>query len=493
MSKTGSYGDLSHFETCGIISGNFKKNQKLGHFLGHFYYICISLIIKAMTIEYYLKPATKSQLSEGKCPIFARIRVRTKENTFDIRLSTGLFTSHYKDASEWRETMSNTKKRNRYASTEEGHTIIPILDEISEKIDSAVKSEPDITSDIIRECIESVVFKEAREKEAEMRAEQERQSRMNLNKYFAQHIERKRGILKQRTIINLEQAFLQLRRYQKETGKVLDFEDMTNDFHDNYIKFLSDMGQNTVATHIKNLKAVLNSARKDGFNNTTYYMDWRPGFVDIDAIYLTDKELDAIADVDLSKLSPGHSIARDIFFVGIYTSQRVSDYNSEKINNIQEVRDSNGNPILDKNGMPMKFITLRQKKTGKEVIIPVSSRLDAILSKYGYSMPHLSEQKINMYIKEIARMAGIDEEIKVVKHTGKGDVEETYRKWELIGTHTARRTGATLMYLAARNGGMREDDIREITGHSNTRMLEKYIRANTMEKAAKLGSNPFFD
>ena len=87
-----------------------------------------------MTIEYYLKSATKTQLSEGKCPIFARIRVRTRENTFDIRLSTGLFTYLFKDASEWRETMSNTKRRNRYASTEEGHAIIPILDEISEKI-----------------------------------------------------------------------------------------------------------------------------------------------------------------------------------------------------------------------------------------------------------------------------------------------------------------------------------------------------------------------
>ena len=40
---------------------------------------------------------------------------------------------------------------------------------------------------------------------------------------------------------------------------------------------------------------------------------------------------------------------------------------------------------------------------------------------------------------------------------------------------------------------MREDDIREITGHSNTRMLEKYIRANTMERAAKLSDNKFFD
>ncbi len=461
--------------------------------MGHFLYICIVLIIKDMTIDYYLKNTTKSRHTEGKCPIFARIRVRTRENTFDIRLATGLYTAHYSDISKWKEMMSNTRSRSRYASTEEGHTIIPLLDEITEVIDNTIKSEPNITSDVIRECIESVVFKEAREKEAKMRAEQERQSRMNLNKYFAQHIERKRGILKQRTIINLEQAFLQLRRYQEETGRELDFEDMTNQFHDNYIKFLSDMGQNTVATHIKNLKAVLNSARKDGFNNTTYYMDWRPGFADIDAIYLTDKELDAIADVDLSKLSPGHSIARDIFFVGIYTSQRVSDYNSDKINNVQEVKDGNGNTILDKSGKPIRFISLKQKKTGKEVIIPVSSRLDAILSKYGYNMPHLSEQKINMYIKEIARMAGIDEEIKVVKHTGKGDVEETYRKWELIGTHTARRTGATLMYLAARNGGMREDDIREITGHSNTRMLEKYIRANTMERAAKLSDNKFFD
>ncbi len=461
--------------------------------MGHFYYICITLIINTMTIEYYLKSATKTQLSEGKCPIFARIRVRTRENNFDIRLSTGLFTSLYKDASEWRETMSNTKRRNRYASTEEGHTIIPILDEISEKIDNTVKSEPVITSDIIRECIESVVFKEARKKEEEMRAEQERQSRMNLNRYFAQYIERKKDIQRKNTIKAMVQTYSKIKAYQEYIHRELDFDDMTDDFYEHFIKFLSDMSQNSIAVHIKNLKTILNSARKDGYNSTTNYMDWKYRFVSADAIYLTEKEYNAMMSVDLSKLPKGYDIARDIFSVGIFTSQRVSDYNSERICCITEATDEDGRPLLNNNGTPVKYISLIQQKTGKEVIIPVSSRLDAILSKYGYKMPHLAEQNINQYIKEIARMAGIDKEVKIVKRTGNGKTFVTFRKWELISTHTARRTGVTWMYLATKDGGMRMDDIKAMTGHTHDGQTNDYVKANPSEIAAKLGSNPFFD
>ena len=90
-------------------------------------------------------------------------------------------------------------------------------------------------------------------------------------------------------------------------------------------------------------------------------------------------------------------------------------------------------------------------------------------------------------------MAGIDKEVKIVKRTGNGKTFVTFRKWELISTHTARRTGVTWMYLATKDGGMRMDDIKAMIGHTHDGQTNDYVRANPSEIAAKLGSNPFFD
>lgn len=57
-------------------------------------------------------------------------------------------------------------------------------------------------------------------------------------------------------------------------------------------------------------------------------------------------------------------------------------------------------------------------------------------------------------------------------------------------THTARRTGATLMYLA----GMDIYDIMKITGHTSPAVLKKYIRADELEVVDKIkGKYNYFD
>jgi integrase len=56
------------------------------------------------------------------------------------------------------------------------------------------------------------------------------------------------------------------------------------------------------------------------------------------------------------------------------------------------------------------------------------------------------------------------------------------RKCDLVHTHTARRTGATLMYLS----GMDIYDIMKITGHSTPQTLKKYIKADKLEVMEKI-------
>jgi integrase len=64
----------------------------------------------------------------------------------------------------------------------------------------------------------------------------------------------------------------------------------------------------------------------------------------------------------------------------------------------------------------------------------------------------------------------------------------TKPKYALIHTHTARRTAATLMYLA----GMDVFNICSVTGHSSIAMLKKYIKADEIERARTISSDAAF-
>ena len=128
------------------------------------------------------------------------------------------------------------------------------------------------------------------------------------------------------------------------------------------------------------------------------------------------------------------------------------------------------------------YISLIQKKTGAQVSIPVSSELKGILEKYDYCLPHLEDQVINRYLKDICKEAGLTESVEILETKGGTPVRNRYPKWDLVHTHTARRTGATLMYLS----GMDLYDIMKITGHTTPVMLKKYIKADKLDIIEKI-------
>lgn len=237
----------------------------------------------------------------------------------------------------------------------------------------------------------------------------------------------------------------------------------------------------TIGRFIKQLKAMLRAAEVRGYPVNPAYRstEFKAQTLDIDAIYLTMKELEAIEKLDLSTYHPdsGHEnqieLARDIFMIGVWTAQRVSDYNNIGPQNIKS---------FDNNGKEQMMVSIHQQKTGRFVEIPCNSKLRAILEKYPEGIPHISEQWLNKYIKILGKLAGLDEMIEINESRGGEIVKLCYPKYKLICTHTARRTGATLMYLA----GIPIYDIMKVTGHKSVTTLEKYIRADKLEVAQKL-------
>lgn len=121
------------------------------------------------------------------------------------------------------------------------------------------------------------------------------------------------------------------------------------------------------------------------------------------------------------------------------------------------------------------------------MIIPAKSELTSILEKY-FELPRISEQKLNEYIKEIAKRAGLTDLIEIASSKGGERTTTMVPKYRLVHSHTARRTGATWMYLA----DMDKYDIMKITGHSSTQMLDKYIKASELEVIKKVSKADYF-
>ena len=261
-------------------------------------------------------------------------------------------------------------------------------------------------------------------------------------------------------------SFGYLQEYAKETGKEPDFKDIDLEFYDNYKLFLEKKGLalNTIGKKITVLKIFLNEATARGINTNLKYQSSRFRAVteEADNIYLSVDELEKIKSLDLSD-KPKLDKVRDLFLIGCWTGLRFSDWN--------KVNPQNG------------FITLKQQKTGQPVVIPVHPNVKAILEKYSGNLPKpISNQKFNEYLKQVARLADFKEAI-TRQITRGGKTETTIKhKWQLVTTHTARRSFATNMYKT----GIPSITIMAVTGHRTETAFLKYIKVTPQEHAEKM-------
>lgn len=265
------------------------------------------------------------------------------------------------------------------------------------------------------------------------------------------------------------------KRFQSFKNKQYDFNDITIDFYNQFTGYLTTLNYspNTIGRHIKHLKAIMHQAREEGHHKNTEIDNkaFRILTKKVDNIYLSEEELQKMYKLDLSH-KPNYNLARDVFLVGCYTAQRYSDYSR-----------------INKNSIKGNFIELIQKKTQEKVIIPIRPQLREILEKYDYTLPKSYEQKVNKYIKEVGKLAGIDEIIETENTRGGLIVKANTPKHDLIKTHTARRSGATNMYLA----GIPSIDIMKITGHKTESEFLKYIKVSKAETAQSLAMHPYFN
>ena len=94
------------------------------------------------------------------------------------------------------------------------------------------------------------------------------------------------------------------------------------------------------------------------------------------------------------------------------------------------------------------MIVLTQKKTKKEVAIPIHDKIKPILEKRNWKFPdYISAPKSSiLHIKDVVKEAGIKDLVSGGKMNKKDKKEKTLvfsKKWELVTSHICRRSFAT--------------------------------------------------
>ena len=282
------------------------------------------------------------------------------------------------------------------------------------------------------------------------------------------------------TVRSYKQTVNRLKDFNQKVKYNLDFENIDLKFYYSFVQHLenNNYSVNTIGKHIKNLITILNRATEDGLNSSLKYRhrEFKSISEDTVSIYLTEAEIDALYTLNLSK-TKDWQLARDIFLIGYYTGQRVSDYNGITKGQI-------------KNFNSKRVFEFKQQKTGKFIYVPIHSRVEAIMKdRYnGLPPPKLNDPDINEYIKEVGRKAKINELITVQRTRGGRKITELIPKYSLIVSHTARRSFCTNAYLSK----MPTIDIMSISGHSTEREFYKYIKVTPQERAVKIADSAFF-
>lgn len=450
-----------------------------------------------MAVSFHLR-TTKEK---GAAPLFVRLQSRKQNINHKMATPLQVDIKAWNNSKKGPVQLSNFRKANPQ--------LVQKMDEIQTALESTLDRPEGLSQDEFKQIVNDIVYREAREaqkrsKDEKARVEAEK-NKMTLNKYIAIYTDQIKTGARQTesgrnfalsTVKTIRLALDQFTKFQKDVKRTYDFNDINMDFYYAYTAWLKKKkySVNTVGKCVKELKTVMACAESEGHHTNHMWRDkkFKGTRIEVDSIYLTREDLDKIMAVDLSKYPAGYEQARDIFMIGVWTAQRVSDYNNIKKedfstltkNVMREEEDPNepGNKIAWIEKQEITYVNIRQQKTGAKVSIPCNSQLKAILEKYDYQAPHLVDQVINRYIKEIAQAAGLTQLVEIETTKGGTPKKEKVEKYKLIHTHTARRTGATLMYLA----GLDLYDIMKVTGHTSPKMLKKYIKADSLEVVEKL-------
>lgn len=274
-------------------------------------------------------------------------------------------------------------------------------------------------------------------------------------------------IISTRTIQKYSSIKNMIEEYEERKKLKLKITDINLNFHKNFTSYLKTVGKysnTSIEKYISTIKGFVKEAKEYGFETNPEAESKKFTFKRDEPIdtYLNLQEIDLIYNLDLSKDEKLRNV-RDLFIIGVWTGLRISDL--KRINHFLFKKDT--------------IVISETQKTGSIIEIPIHKQVRETLSRNNNQLPRIiSEQKFNLYIKDVCELAKISEMIlgNVKDEKTNRKVKGYYPKYKLISSHTARRSFATNHY-----GKLPDNTIMAITGHKSHSQFMKYIKTTQKE------------
>lgn len=451
--------------------------------------------------NYFLR--TKKE--KGTASVYLRVQKRNPKLNILVCSKVSV------DIQQWDKVTQDVAKWNDYCKTQDGRKVKETLDSISSAIDNLI-SQGIYDKARIDEVVEAIVFREERERQR-IQEEEERQEQERLRQIKEQEEEARKA-----DVILFLENFLEgikngrikngAENYTLNTCKVwsnflgilkrfiqispFTWKDINKALADRFVSFMEKNGYmvTSINKYIICFKVMIQNAMDQELHNNLIALRAfsKKKIQETDKakeIYLTKTELQALYEMPLEGLKDK---VRDVFLVGCYTCQRFSDYaRLEKEN-------------FTKTAKGTKVVRIVQEKTGNDVVIPIlNDNLLHIAEKYGYDIPKVNDVILNRYIKQILKelsstvpsLARKERTLLTMKERekekqglvsferdNKGYVIKP--RYELVSSHTARRSGITNLYLS---GNFDTYQMMSISGHRDEKTFYEYIKLSSDEVA----------
>jgi integrase len=247
-----------------------------------------------------------------------------------------------------------------------------------------------------------------------------------------------------------------------------------------YLREVREMRNSTIGKQLSFLKWFLRWSFGQGIHGNNAYDTFRPKRKDTQKkiIFLTWEDLNRLREFKIPPTKQALERVRDVFLFQCFTGLRYSDVYNLRRSDIKE-----------------DHIEVTTIKTSDSLVIELNKHSKATLEKYqdmvfehDKTLPVITNQKMNEYLKELAELAGINESIRQTYYKGNERIDEVTPKYTLLGTHAGRRT----FICNALALGIPSQVVMKWTGHSDDKAMKPYIeiaddiKANAMSKFNQL-------
>ena len=251
-----------------------------------------------------------------------------------------------------------------------------------------------------------------------------------------------------------------------------------------YVNFLitkKDMRNTTIANQLGFLKWFLRWSLAKGFHHCHDFEWFKPKLrkTGRKVVFLTQDELNRLRTFPIPKRMKYLERVRDVFLFSCFTGLRYSDVFNLKKSDVKE-----------------NAIEITTVKTADSLVIELNDHSRAILDKYKHealsgnkALPVISNQRMNIYLKQLGEMAGLDDPVRKTYFKGSRRIDQIIPKYRLLASHVGRRT----FVCNALALGIPPQVVMKWTGHSDYASMKPYIDiADDVKASAMCRFNRYF-